>query len=217
VAEVLRKASKAVGQVVRRFQPDQVAEEGGVRVLSLGMFLRERLDKIKLEGNGDRITALRERHNEIVLPWLDTGEGIGDHFKRNDYMNDLLEYHAELCSHIEYLRLREFNQIQDGIRAERLALKIKGVRKEEELPQLLVLSKDLEDIAVDHELERHRERIERYLGWGGDTLLGLSLDDPDDNKNIILRTPVILDQGKVKKVYQSRKGDGDGDVHTIPQ
>ena len=214
------RLKKAVAGAVRRFQPDQVAEEGGVRVLSLGMFLRERLDKIKLVDEGDRITALRERHNEIVLPWLDTGKGIGDHFKRNDYMNDLLEYHAELCSHIEFLRLREFNKIQDGIRAERLALKIKGVRKKSELPQLLVESEDLDDIPVDHELIRHQLRVERYLGWGGDTLLGLSLDNPDDNINIILRTPVILEQTRGKKVYVSRKGkkgEVEGDVHVIPE
>ena len=211
------RVKKALAGAVRRFQPDQVAEEGGVRVLSLGMFLRERLDKIKLESDGDRITALRERHNEIVLPWLDTGKGIGDHFKRNDYMNDLLEYHAELCSHIEFLQLREFNKIQDGIRAERLALKKQGIRSG--LPQLLVENEDLDDIPVDHELIRHQLRVERYLGWGGDTLLGLSLDNPDDNKNIILRTPVILEQTRGKKVYTSRPGkekDG-GAVHVIPE
>ena len=215
MAELLKKASKAVGQTVEKFRPDQVAEEAGVRVLTRGMFLRERLDKIHLPENKDRIKALRERHNETVLPWLETGKGIDNSFERNDYMNDLLEYHAELCEHILFLQLREFNRIQDGIRRERLALKRKGVRVEKDLPQLLVLSKDLADIPLHHRLDRYRLRIERYLGWGGDTLLGISLINPEDNKNIVFRTPVILDAGKTKRIYVGGKR-GEGDVETIP-
>lgn len=216
MAEIIRKASKAVGQAVEKFRPDQVAESAGVRVLTRGMFLREKLDKIKLPEDRDRITAIRERHNEIVLPWLETGKGIDNSFERNDYMNDLLEYHADLCEHIEFLQLREFNQIQDRTRRERLDLKLKGVRGEDNLPQLLVLSKDLADIPRHHRLDRVRLRIERYLGWGGDTLLGISLDNPEDNVNIVFRTPVILDAGKTKKLYVGGK-KGEGDVKEIPE
>lgn len=206
MAFLKRGAQKAI----RRFFPEQVAEDAGVHVLSLGMFLRERLDHIDLVN--EDVDSLKRRHNKIVLPWLDTG-GNTDHFDRNDSMNDLLEYHKELCEHILFLRLREFNRIQDGTRAKRLAMKIEG-KKEAELPKLLV-AKDIEDIPLDHELERHRHRIERFLGWGGDTLLGISLDNPDDNKNLILRTPVILDQTKTRKVLVG--GGRDGDVKTIPE
>jgi len=206
MAFIKRGAQKAV----RRFFPEQVAEDAGVRVLSLGMFLRERLDNIVLIN--DDVDSLKRRHVKNVLPWLDTGKNV-DHFDRNDSMNDLLEYHKELCEHIHFLRLREFNKIQDRTRARRLNMKIEG-KPESELPKLLV-DKDIEDIPIDHELERHRHRIERYLGWGGDTLLGVSLDNPDDNKNLILRTPVILDQTKTRKVLVG--GGPDGDVKTIPE
>lgn len=209
MAFIKRGAQKAI----KRFFPEQVAEDAGVKVLSLGMYLRERLDNIDLED--DSIDKLKKRHNKIVLPWLNTGKDVGRHFERNDCMNDLLEYHKELCEHILHLRLREFNKIQDGIRARRLALKIEGT-PEAELPKLLNRERDLEDIPIDHDLERHRERIERYLAWGGDTLLGISLDDPDDNKNIILRTPVILDQTKSRKVYLSGE-KGLGDPTKIPE
>jgi len=206
MAFIKRGAQKAV----RRFFPEQVAEDAGVRVLSLGMFLRERLDNIVLLN--DDVDSIKRRHVKNVLPWLDTGGNL-DHFDRNDHMNDLLEYHRDLCEHILFLRLREFNKIQDGIRARRLALKIEG-KPEIELPKILT-DKDIEDIPPDHDLERHRQRIERYLGWGGDTLLGVSLDNPDDNKNLILRTPVILDQTKTRKVLVG--GGADGDVKTIPE
>jgi hypothetical protein len=205
MAFLKRGAQKAI----RRFFPEQVAEDAGVQFLSRGGFLRERLDSIVLAN--DDVDSLKRRHIKNVLPWLNTG-GNTDHFDRNDAMNDLLEYHKELCEHILFLRLREFNKIQDGIRAKRLALKIEG-KKEVDLPKLLV-DKDIEEIPIDHELERHRHRIERYLGWGGDTLLGISLEDPGDNKNLIMRTPVILDQTKTRKVLVG--GGPDGDVKTIP-
>ena len=215
MAELLKRASERARKGIRKFYPEQVAEEGGVRILSLGMFLRERLDKIKLPEGKDRITALQERHNEIVLPWLDTGKGVGEHFKRNDYMNDLLEYYAELCDHMERLKLRDFNRIQDGIKAERLAGKIDG-KKEAELPKLLSETTDMELIPTNHKLERHKARIERFLGWGGDTLMGISMDNPDDNKNIILRTPVIIDQSKIKKIRVGGE-KGKGDPTEIPE
>lgn len=176
------------------------------------MFLRERLDQIEL--NDDTVDTLRKRHARIVLPWLDTG-GNPDHFGRNDAMNDLLEYYLDLCEHIDFLRTRAFNRIQDGIRAERLQGKIAG-KKETELPKLLNPEKDIELIPYDQELLHHKMRIERFLGWGGDTLLGISLDNPDDNKNIVLRTPVIMDQTKTRKVYTGG-GSGEGDVHKIPE
>jgi len=217
MAEVLKRAKDRAEKGIRRFYPEKVAEEGGVRVLTQGMFLRERLDKIRLDvgDDKDRISALQERHNEIALPWLDIGKGIGERFKRNDHMNDLLEYYAELCDHMDRLSLRDFNRIQDGIRADRLAGKIAGL-KEAELPKLLNQETDLEIIPVNHKLERHKARIERYIGWGGDTLMGISMANPDDNKTIILRTPVILDQTKVKKIRVGGQ-PGEGDPRDIPE
>ncbi len=209
MAELLKRASERARKGVKKFYPESVAEEGGVRVLTKGMFLRERLDKIILDPDKDRITALQERHNEITLPWLNVGKGIGDLCKRNDHMNDLLAYYAGLCDHMERVRLRDFNRVQDDIRADRLAGKIAGL-KEAELPKLLKEATDLELIPVNHKLERHKARIERFLGWGGDTLMGISMDNPDDNKNIILRTPVIIDQSKIKKI---RVGGGTPDEH----
>jgi len=215
MAELLKRASEKARKGIKKFYPESVAEEGGVRVLTKGMFLRERLDKIKLPEDMDQVRALQERHNEISLPWLNIGKGIGDLFKRNDHMNDLLEYYAELCDHMERLKLRDFNRIQDEIRAERLAGKIGGL-KEAELPKLLKQETDLELIPTNHKLERHKARIERYLGWGGDTLMGISMANPDDNKNIILRTPVIIDQARVKRIRVGGK-PGEGDPSEIPE
>ena len=68
----------------------------------------------------------------------------------------------------------------------------------------------MEALVADLAKELDKARNERYLGWGGDTLLGISMDNPDDNKNIILRTPVIIDQSKIKKI---RVGGGTPDEH----
>jgi hypothetical protein len=197
-----------------RFFPDKVAEDAGVKFLNKAGFLRERFDRIETFTEESMINK-ESGYTITTLPWLNIRKDT-DNFERNDYMNDLLEYYQELCAWIKSEKLLELEARNQVIREKRLTLREEGVA-EKKLPKILEATEEvLKDLPIDPELITHRSRIERFLRWGGDTLLGISFENPDDNKSIVMRTPVIMDQGRVKTVYKGG-GEGETDPSKIPE
>lgn len=211
MSSILKKTGDSIR---KRFFPDKVAEDAGVKFLNQAGFLRERFDRIE-QFSDTAIIKKESGYTLTTLPWLDIGKKP-DNFDRNDYMNDLLEYYQELCDWILKLKLEELTRMNDEIRGKRLKLRTEGV-EENKLPALLERSEEvIADLPVDPGLSVHRSRIERFLRWGGDTLLGISFANPDDNRSIIMRTPVVFEQGRTRMVYKG--GDqGEGSVKEIPE
>lgn len=191
-----------VGQAVEgikkafKWNVEETGDQGGIKFLNRGGFMRERQDNIERMGP-DSYVKQDSLYTRTTLPWLNIGEDP-ENFEKNDAFLDALDYYKDLCIHINNIRRRQIIELNQRIMTENLQRRLKG---EAEIP--LYTLKEFEDVPVDLELESYRDRIGDWLTWMAKINLGLSFENPDDNKALVLNKQVIVEPNpQTSQIYK---------------
>jgi len=194
----LSRVVDAAKNVIRKLDPEEVGERGGINFLNRAGFLRERLDKMA-EMSDQSFISQDESYAQTALPWLAIRKD-SDHFERNDAFLDFYDYYQDLCSYLRKKKTRYLKELNDAIMKENLQRRIDD---EPEVPLYTV--EEIEDYVVPgtEELEELKAKLEQYLVWMSKIMLGLSFENPDDNKSIVLNKQVIMQANpQTQEIYK---------------
>ena len=112
-----------------------------------------------------------------------------------------LDYYNDLNSHIKNIQRRQILQLNRRIMAENLERRLRG---EDEAP--LYTMDEFKDVPVDLELESYRDRVAGFLTWMAKINLGLSFENPDDNKALVLNKQVLVEPNpQTAEIYKLLK------------
>jgi len=192
---------KAVDRVREAFKwnVDETGDKAGITFLNRAGFMRERQDNIERMDEKSYVQQ-DSLYTRTTLPWLNIGDKE-ENFVKNDAFLDALDYYNDLSTHILNILRRRVMQLNDRIMTENLDRRLRGTP---EAP--LYTMDDFKDIPVDLELESYRDRVAGFLTWMAKINLGLSFDNPDDNKALVLNKQVLVEPNpQTAEIYKLLK------------
>lgn len=188
-----------------------MGNKAGIDFLNQGGFLKWRLEELSIIPK-DSWIDMDARYSGIILPWLNIG-GKPAHFKKLDALKDLTNYYEGLERTINIDRRAKLAVMNEEILTRKLEVRAINVTREAENKEPLAEPsfaklEDLKHIPVDPELEEFAEYLKSLLQWASSILLGISFDNPDDNKTLVINKPILMDTGKTRTVYKGGGFDG---------